>query len=224
MKLHEIADEEPLLLVMIRKLLDKKQKVAWYIRKGDRFVPVWVHDWHEMMKTYGDGPQPVWTIRGYQGYNVQYKHIRKDQVDKWTLIPGKTKNSWRLKLADLMVKEGLGSDLANYMDFAESTFKGAVRRRYDQLARELFKRGFSFQHVPESSRAGRFIKADGDQQVKVAIVGPKKTPRRALKNTVMISITTVESGRASGKHQPYEIEDLTDPGVDLDYILSGEDF
>ena len=214
MKLNEITEtKEPLLLAIMRKLKEKGEKIAWYIRRGEKSVPVWIHDWHQMMKTYEDGPKPVWTLRGYQGYNVQYRHIRADRADEdYTIVPGKKKGTYQLMHVDRMVKEGVGEAVLTFMDYVQdpAIFNAKRSVAFQELGSQLFKRGFVFSIA--SNGGGKF---DGGNFV-IAMPSPNAKPN--FKDRVMISHYEKRDGSPASEHASANVFDIIDDG-DLEHAF-----
>jgi len=91
------ADDEPLILTLIRQRKSQGGRVAWYVRKGNGTTPVWIADWHKDTKRYPDGEQPVWMLHGYEGYQDRFYAIRCDKIDDdFTLERGRVKGAWKL--------------------------------------------------------------------------------------------------------------------------------
>lgn len=237
MKLHEVKgmlDDEPLLITLIRQRLAKGERVARYYRSGDSVRPMWIMGMVRVPKGAGPGVEASvdWVFRCNKGNNIDYLSYDEEDLDNLELIPGKTRKTWQLRRSRSKVDEGLGSDLVDYMDFAETAYgsNSAIRRRYDKLARELLKRGFSFSRSELSGRDGRFKRhLDGAHHLFV-ISSPRKVAGRAepiIPTGVSITIKPQHgSSQILGpfKHANMALNDLTDPGVDLDDVLSGKVF
>jgi len=118
------------------------------------------------------GPQETivtWTFSGNTG--PRFVTFTQDELENGalTLIPGKTKKTWQLTRAKKWpVNEGRGDELMAYMDFADKNFsREKQRERYDMLASELFKRGFTFE---VSQYHGNFSKTNSNKtQTSIAI-------------------------------------------------------
>ena len=142
-----MADDEPMLIRLIRQRMEKKQKVARYIRSGDRSVPVWMHSFRPDEKTYADGKQKVWTFKGYQGYREIFTSYRDDTFDRdYELIPGKTKNTWQIKRRAAQVTEGQGEDVLAFAEYLRTARikPEKARPRFEVLATMLFQRGWKY--------------------------------------------------------------------------------
>lgn len=234
MKLHEITadDQEPLLITLMRQRLAKGERIARYYRSGDELRPMWVMGMRRVPKGGGPGIEPSvdWVFRCNKGNNIDYLSYDEEDLDNLELIPGKTKKSWQLRRFRSKVNEGLGSDLVDYMDFAETAYgsNSAIRRRYDKLARELLKRGFSFSRSELTGRDGRFKRQLDDAHHLFVISSPRKVAGRAepiIPTGVSITIKPQPPSTqilATFKHVNMDLNDLTDPGVDIDDVLSGK--
>jgi hypothetical protein len=175
MRLSELLEEqEPLLFSMMRKARAAGKKIAWYIRSGDSTKPVWIHSWKhdELAPSPGQTEAlPFWQLTGYQGYRAMYRNLLDADLDKWTLVAGKTKGTLQLKRR-VVTNEGVGSELMLFMDYLKDRFPGndAGRDTLRKFATYLFKHGYTYSEGPSN---GDFVKGIAETG-KVRVVVPQK--------------------------------------------------
>lgn len=177
MKLNEITGtpDEPIIVTLIKSKMAKGERVARYYVSGSGSKPMWITDiTGRSRKVLPNKPGPqetitTWTFLGSNG--PRFVVYTQDELENGalTLIPGKTKKTWQLTRAKKSpVNEGRGDELMAYMDFADKNFpREKQRERYDALANELFKRGFTFE---VSQFHGTFTKINSNKtQTSLAI-------------------------------------------------------
>jgi hypothetical protein len=211
MRLSELLEEqEPLLFSMMRKAKAAGKKIAWYIRSGDSTKPVWIHSWKHDQLAPSPGETdalPFWQLTGYQGYRVMYRNLLDADLDKWTLVAGKTKGTLQLKRrAVTNTNEGVGSYAMDFSYYMENNFPDGDKKRAAVKAFGIYllKKGYSF---TESQHGGAaFIKGTLPEG-KVRILMPRKADGRSspTKGKILLTYFCHMTGTPVSKSQPLSI-------------------
>jgi hypothetical protein len=226
MKVNEITgvEDEPLLIALIRQRLNKGERVAIYYRTRGGFSfntavkPMWITGIQHVKQPGGPGidTSTSWVFRCNKGRGITYQsYDAVDFDDNFELAHGKTKGAWQFRRRAANIKEGVGSDLMDYVDFAEQAYnRKPLRDKVDKLAHDLFRLGFSFK-VSKLGKTAQFTKTvhNGTRDEEHIIIwvishtiGAPNT--RSVDLRVSVNGWDYGTGQPRGKHQTLVIDQV----------------